>query len=89
MKKNIMPLLVAILLLHNAYSQNKPISADEQYFRNHIKEFASDEFGGRKPLTESEVKTINYIADEFSALGLTPVNNGSYFHAVPLIDVVT
>ena len=51
-------------------------------YKEWVKTLASDEFGGRKPLTEYETKTINYIADEFKKLGLEPANNGSYFQPV-------
>ena len=59
------------------------------YFKERVKTLGSDAFGGRKPLTEYETKTINYIADEFKALGLEPANNGSYFQAVKEIATYT
>jgi len=56
---------------------------------------SSDAFEGRGPATRAETKTINYIADQFSAIGLQPggdVVNGqrSWFQAVPLLksDIV-
>ena len=42
------------------------------YFKEHVKTLGSDAFGGRKPMTEYETKTIHYIADEFKRLGLEP-----------------
>lgn len=62
--------------------------SDEELLRTSIKELSADEFGGRKPLTEYETKSINYIADKFKELGLEPVN-GSYFQEVPLLAVKT
>jgi Zn-dependent M28 family amino/carboxypeptidase len=62
---------------------------DEELFRNSIRTLASDEFGGRKPLSPHESKTIRYIADEFKALGLVPANGDSYFQPVPLLNVET
>ena len=59
------------------------------YFKEHVKTLGSDAFGGRKPLTEYETKTIHYIADEFKRLGLEPANNGSYFQAVKEISTYT
>jgi Zn-dependent M28 family amino/carboxypeptidase len=61
---------------------------DEALFRSSIQELSDDAFGGRKPLTEYETKTVNYIADKFKELGLEPVN-GSYFQDVPLLAVKT
>jgi len=56
---------------------------------------SSDAFEGRGPATRAETKTINYIADQFRAIGLQPggdVVNGQrgWFQAVPLLksDIV-
>ena len=59
------------------------------FFKERIKTLGSDEFGGRKPLTAYETKTIQYIADEFKQLGLQPANNGSYFQPVKEIATFT
>jgi Zn-dependent M28 family amino/carboxypeptidase len=56
---------------------------------------SSDAFEGRGPATRAEAKTINYIADQFRAVGLQPGGdtvNGkrSWFQNVPLLksDIV-
>ncbi len=54
----------------------------------HIKVLASDEFQGRRPFTTGEEKATNYLASEFKKLGLQPGPNGSYFQAVPLVEIV-
>ncbi|MFD2719426.1 M28 family metallopeptidase [Hymenobacter monticola] len=54
----------------------------------HIKVLASDEFQGRRPFTVGEEKTTNYLAAEFKKLGLKPGAGGSYFQAVPLVEIV-
>lgn len=53
----------------------------------HIKVLASDEFQGRRPFTTGEEKTTNYLASEFKKLGLQPGPNGTYFQAVPLVEI--
>ncbi len=63
------------------------INADD--LDKHIGTIASDEFEGRKPSTIGEEKTINYLKDEFSKLGLKPGNGDSYFQEVPLIEIET
>ena len=55
--------------------------------RQHIERLASDEFLGRMPFTEGEVKTVNYLKDEFDKLGLRPGNGDSYFQDVPLVEI--
>jgi Zn-dependent M28 family amino/carboxypeptidase len=55
----------------------------------HMQRLASDEFLGRKPFTEGETKTVEYLAEEFRKLGLQPGPDGSYFQNVPLVEINT
>lgn len=55
-------------------------------FRNWVRTIGSDEFGGRKPMTPYETKTIDYIAGEFRLLGLKPAFGESYFQTVSEIS---
>ena len=48
---------------------------------------ASDDFLGRKPFTEGEVKTVNYLKDEFEKLGLVPGNGTSFYQDVPMVEI--
>lgn len=49
---------------------------------------ASDSFEGRMPLTQGEIKTVNYLRQQFSALGLEPGNGDSYFQEVPMVNIL-
>lgn len=53
----------------------------------HIKTISGNDFQGRKPFTPAETKTINYIKDEFTTLGLEPGNGNSYFQDVPMVKI--
>ncbi len=56
-------------------AQAKTDTADkvsESDLRAHIAILASDEFGGRDPGTDGEVKTTDYIRDQWKAAGLLP-----------------
>ncbi|MDQ2179433.1 M28 family metallopeptidase [Marinifilum sp. D714] len=53
----------------------------------YIKELGSDEYQGRKPFSEGETKSINYIANLYKKMGLEPINGDSYFQEVPLVEV--
>lgn len=53
----------------------------------HVKVLASDEFQGRKPFTEGERKTIEYLAKEFEKIGLKAPYNGSYLQEVPMVGM--
>ena len=49
---------------------------------------ASDAFEGRAPGSEGEVKTIAFLAEQFSALGLAPGNpDGTWVQDVPLVGI--
>ena len=54
-----------------------------------ISVLSSDEFQGRKPFTEGEDKTINYLKNQFAALGVEPGNGNSYFQEVPMVNIAT
>lgn len=55
----------------------------------HISQLSSDDFMGRKPFTEGETKTINYLKEQFAAAGLEPGNGNSYFQEVPMVQITT
>lgn len=92
-KKNIITVLLALVTIgvHAQDVQDKKNvltqSPDETAFRDYVRTLASDEFGGRKPLTKYEDKTIKYIEDEYKKLGLQPVGDGGYLQDVPLLDI--
>jgi len=60
---------------------------NDSSFAKHIAVLASDEFQGRKPFTIGETKSINYLKEQFSAMGLKPGNGDSYFQEVPMVDI--
>jgi len=92
-KIQLSPVALSIILLSGCNTGNEqkmtnPADAiTEQGIANHVKALASDEFLGRKPFTEGEEKTVNYIKEEFEKLGLQPGNNGSYFQEVPMVEI--
>lgn len=81
--KKLLIVTLSVLSLYS-YSQNK---AEEQLFRESVETLASDEFGGRKPFTKYEDKTINYIADQYKKYGIQPVVGNSYFQQVPMVEI--
>ena len=60
---------------------------NDSSFVKHLSVLASDEFMGRKPFTIGETKSINYLKEQFSALGLKPGNGESYFQEVPMVEI--
>ena len=63
------------------------VEVNQATLGQHIERLASDEFLGRKPFTEGEVKTVNYLKEEFEKLGLSPGNGDSYFQDVPMVEI--
>ena len=71
-----------------AQTQNVPaIINDESLLRSWIQTISSDDFGGRKPMTEYEEKTVSYLAGELEALGLEPAFGGSWYQPFEMIAV--
>jgi Zn-dependent M28 family amino/carboxypeptidase len=60
---------------------------DEATFRRHIAALASDDFEGRKPATPGEEKTVEYIRQQFEAVGLKPGNGATFYQSVPLVEI--
>ena len=79
-KRFVILLLMILISSYSLVAQNQ--EEEVTYFKERIKTLSSDEFGGRKPLTAYETKTIHYIADEFKKLGLLPANGESFFQPV-------
>ncbi|WP_462250941.1 M28 family metallopeptidase [Ekhidna sp.] len=59
----------------------------EASLQKHVETLASDDFQGRKPFTEGETKTVNYLVDQFKAYGLEPGNGDSYTQDVPMVEL--
>jgi len=92
MIKNYLKILAAAAVLFSSCKNDKKlktniVEVDQTTIGNHIERLASDEFVGRKPFTEGEVKTVNYLKDEFEKLGLLPGNGDSFFQDVPMIEI--
>jgi Zn-dependent M28 family amino/carboxypeptidase len=59
-----------------------------QELLQHTRVLASDEFEGRAPGTPGEEKTVQYLTDQFRALGLKPAGHGgSWTQDVPIVGI--
>jgi len=88
--KNYLKFLIIVLFIgceNDKKDTSSLVEVDTTTLGNHIESLASDDFLGRKPFTEGEVKTVNYLKDEFEKLGLLPGNGDSYFQDVPLVEI--
>ena len=83
-------LLASIIVLAcnpqaNEGQQEAAVATDA--LAEHIKTLSADDFQGRKPFTEGEEKTIEYIKQQYQKLGLQPANGDSYYQEVPMVAI--
>jgi len=97
MKRQLLLLLCSAALL-TACSEETTDSASmvsvdtseiEAMLHEHIAVLASDEFEGRAPATPGEELTINYLRNQFQALGIGPGNGDSYYQSVSVTEITT
>lgn len=78
----------SLTTVHAQVSQSQlKTEGDEPLLREWIRVLASDEFGGRKPMTPFEDKTVNYLARQLEEIGLEPAFDGSWFQPFNMIAV--
>lgn len=53
----------------------------------HVKVLSSDEFGGRAPSSAGEKLTLEYLTEQFTAIGFKPGNGDSFLQEVPLVSI--
>jgi len=88
--KKILFLLLSLLIFNCKNDTKKGAIVSEvkqETIGKHLERLASDEFMGRMPFSEGEVKTVNYLKDEFSKLGLEAGNGDSYYQDVPMVEI--
>lgn len=61
----------------------------EDSYKAYVAKLSSDEFMGRKPFTKGDTLTVEYIKEQFIALGLEPGNGDSYFQEVPMVEITS
>jgi Zn-dependent M28 family amino/carboxypeptidase len=55
--------------------------------KKNVSILSADDFMGRKPFTEGETKTINFLQEQFKAIGAEPGNGDSYLQEVPMVNI--
>ena len=70
-------------------SRNLSAAEEEALLRGWIRTLGSDEFGGRKPMTEYEGVTVDYLAAQMEEIGLRPAFGDSWFQQVKMISTVS
>jgi hypothetical protein len=86
-RRQMVPAAVLLAVAASTSAAPKRSVIDEPFFRAHIARLASDEFGGRKPGTDGEARTLEYLESEFRKLGLQPGNGASFRQEVPMVEI--
>lgn len=96
MMKKLLLLIILICLFIGCSSSEKAIDENDgvsSFTKESLEEYlttiSSDEFMGRKPFTEGEIKTIEFLQTTLKNLGLEPGNGSSYLQEVPLVSVTS
>ena len=79
-KKMVMLLFIIMALLTTIFActyqkETSNLSLNSERIMEHLNVLISDEFEGRMIATEGNAKTIRYIQDHFSKIGLTPAGS--------------
>ncbi|WP_209330844.1 M28 family metallopeptidase [Lunatimonas salinarum] len=82
-------LLITWFVSCQSVNTDQALTVQLDNLEKHIQVLSSDEYMGRMPFTEGETKTLAYLSEQFTALGLTPGNAGSFEQGVPLKSVTT
>ena len=87
-------LFVSIILLascnqkDNAVDENDGLSFfSTDSIKKNVAMLSSDSFMGRKPFTEGETRTIDYLQQQFKAIGVEPGNGTSFLQEVPMVNI--
>lgn len=87
MKRLLFSTLALITLTVQAQKLKKADKAIVENLKGHISYLADDRLEGRRSGTEGERKAMEYIAGEFTKLGLQPKGeNGGYIQSFPIDD---
>ena len=85
---------ISIMLVVSCNQDEEPVDTNDglNFFstdsiKKNVAILASDSFMGRKPFTEGERKTINFLQEQFRAIGVEPGNGNSYLQEVPMVNI--
>ena len=70
-----------------AVGEPSPNLIDVAQLKRDTEILSSDEYEGREPGTPGEEKTVRYLAERMTAIGLKPGANGRWFQDVPLVTI--
>jgi Zn-dependent M28 family amino/carboxypeptidase len=85
----LLPVAVAVVLTAACTRAPDSPTLDERAFRAHVQALSSDPFEGRAPASRGEERTVRYLVDLFTQLGLRPGHGRSWTQEVPLVGITS
>lgn len=82
-------IIISILICSCSQVEPKEYKISKTEIQKHLEELSSDKYEGRMPFSRTEGITVEYIKNEFEAMGLLPANNGSYYQEVPMMEITS
>ena len=80
-----------LVACHGMHMSGQPMAQGEQMnaerLMEDIRELASDAYGGRAPMSEGGMKTLDYLESAFRRIGLAPMFGDSYRQPVDLVSI--
>ena len=77
--------LAPLVILAGCARPSAEVAVDAERMNEYVRVLASDEFEGRGPASAGEQRTVDYLVQQFQALGLQPGGpDGAWIQAVPL-----
>ncbi len=91
--KNLFPFFLMVLFSCNQTTNTVDnsdglASFNADSLKQYLSVLASDSFMGRKPFTEGETKTLDYLQKQFASIGLEPGNGNSFLQEVPMVNIM-
>ena len=78
---------IALLCRCGEHTSSEIPSVQSATIEKHISELSSDYYLGRKPFTDGEERTVNYLVDQLKAIGIAPGHGDSYLQDVPMVEI--
>lgn len=91
--KNLFPFFLMVLFSCNQTTNTVDnsdglASFNADSLKQYLSVLASDSFMGRKPFTEGETTTLDYLQKQFASIGLEPGNGNSFLQEVAMVNIM-
>ncbi|MCB0602596.1 MAG: M28 family peptidase [Saprospiraceae bacterium] len=79
--------ILMLAALMACQTTQQPVTVESSDFDQYLSVLASDSLQGRKPFTQGEELTVDYLKSEMQSMGVEPGNGDSYYQKVPMVEI--